>query len=167
MNYNVYLFVCLLKLYDKEFNELEYDLQFQRAPKLYDEFFASKFNDTKKGEYDCIIAYLKDKYPIMDKNLVIERIQAIIIKFDSFTTAEINADCDIDVSSNNRNIKLANKFFYDKANVEVYDVDGQFIISEYYLSYRDMSLEQLQEVLEYAEQWEVMCLQDEDRQTSM
>lgn len=38
MNYNVYLFICLLKLYDKEFNELEYDLQFNKAPKLYDDF---------------------------------------------------------------------------------------------------------------------------------
>jgi hypothetical protein len=29
-----------------------------------------------------------------------------------------------------------------------------------------MEIEQLQEVFEYAQQWEAECLQDEDRQTS-
>lgn len=62
MNYNYYLFSCLLKIYDKEFEQLEYDLQYQRIPKLYEAFAMSKFNDTNKSEYDCIIEYLKDKH---------------------------------------------------------------------------------------------------------
>jgi len=62
MNYNYYLFSCLLKIYDKEFAQTEYDLQFQRIPKLYEAFASSKFNDTNKGEYECIIDYLTNKY---------------------------------------------------------------------------------------------------------
>jgi hypothetical protein len=38
MNYNEYLFSCLLKIYDKTFAELEYDLQFEQVPVLYAEF---------------------------------------------------------------------------------------------------------------------------------
>ena len=62
ISYSEYLFSNLLKLYDKEFEEMEYDLQFESIRKLYDKFHDSKFNDINKGEYDCIIAYLKDKY---------------------------------------------------------------------------------------------------------
>ena len=62
MNYNEYLFSCLLKIYDKEFNQMEYDLQFEEAPLRYADFLKSSFNVDTKGEYDCIIDYLKDKY---------------------------------------------------------------------------------------------------------
>jgi hypothetical protein len=62
MNYNYYLFSCLLKEYDKDFEQMEYDLQFKKIPKLYEEFFISDFNDTNKSEYECIVDYLKDKY---------------------------------------------------------------------------------------------------------
>jgi hypothetical protein len=62
MNYNYYLFSCLLKEYDKDFEQMEYDLQFKKIPKLYEEFFISDFNDTNKSEYDCMVNYLTTKY---------------------------------------------------------------------------------------------------------
>lgn len=62
MNYNEYLFSCLLKIYDKTFAEMEYDLQYEQVPVLYAEFCDSKFDVDTKGEYECIIDYLKDKY---------------------------------------------------------------------------------------------------------
>lgn len=62
MNYNEYLFSCLLKIYDKDFAELEYDLQFEEIPLRYREFTKSQFNLAFTGEYECIINYLKDKY---------------------------------------------------------------------------------------------------------
>jgi len=62
MKYNEYLFSCLLKIYDKEFAELEYDLQFEEVPLRYREFTKSQFNLAFTGEYECIINYLKDKY---------------------------------------------------------------------------------------------------------
>ena len=163
MNYNVYLFICLLKLYDKEFNELEYDLQFQNAPKLYEDFFRSSFNDTNKGEYDCIIAYLKDKYPLADKEAVIRKIQAIIKEFGDFTTADIEASCDVSIPVIGNHIHLASRFYYDKADVEVYEDGGENEIDEYDLNYWDMDIDTLTEVLEYANQYEAVCLQDEDR----
>jgi hypothetical protein len=64
MHYSEYLFSCLLKIYDKEFNELPYDLQFGEVEGRYEEFFNSSFNDERRSEYDCIISFLNDKYPI-------------------------------------------------------------------------------------------------------
>ena len=62
MNYNEYLFSCLLKIYDKEFEQMEYDLQYERIAQRYLGFTQSKFNVDTKGEYECIIEYLEDKY---------------------------------------------------------------------------------------------------------
>jgi hypothetical protein len=163
MNYNVYLFICLLKLYDKEFNELEYDLQFQDAPKLYDDFFASDFNDTNESEYDCIVAYLKDKYPLADKEAIIRKIQAIIKEFGTFTTADITADCDVSIPVIGNLIHLANMFNYSDADVEVYEDGGENEIDSYKLSYWDMDIDTLNEVLEYANQYEAVCIKDEER----
>ena len=164
MNYNVYLFSCLLKIYDKEFNELEYDLQFQRAPKLYEVFFASDFNNENQSEYDCIVAYLKDKYPNADKEAIIRKIQAIIKEFGNFTTADISASCDVSIPVIGNHIHLANHFHFGKADVEVYEDGGDNEIDEYDLNYWDMDIDTLTEVLEYANQYEAVCLQDDDRQ---
>ena len=62
MNYNQYLYSCLLKLYDKNFAELEYDLQFELLPTLYKMFEESPFNDPNIGEYECITNYLTNQY---------------------------------------------------------------------------------------------------------
>lgn len=62
MNYNEYLFSCLLKIYDKGFEQMEYDLQFERIAQRYLGFTQSKFNVDTKGLYECIIEYLDDKY---------------------------------------------------------------------------------------------------------
>lgn len=62
MNYNEYLFSCLLKIYDKKFEQLEYDLQFEKIAQRYLGFTQSKFDDDAKPEYECIVEYLEDKY---------------------------------------------------------------------------------------------------------
>ncbi len=62
MDYNQYLFSCLMKLFDSEFEQMEYDIQFDVAIEEYVIFENSKFNDGNKGEYDCIVEYLKHKY---------------------------------------------------------------------------------------------------------
>lgn len=61
MNYNQYLFASLLKELDKEFSELEYDIQFDVAIAEYEEFENSDYNDVERPEYECIVEYLKDK----------------------------------------------------------------------------------------------------------
>ena len=63
MNYDVYLFSNLIKLFDSEFEELPYDEQYDNLPTLYEDFENSKFNVDTKSAYDCMIEYLKEKYP--------------------------------------------------------------------------------------------------------
>ena len=167
LNYSQYLFSCLLKIYDKEFSELEYDLQFDQLPTLYGEYESSKFDDPLKGEYECILAYLKDKYPNADKEAIIRKIQAIVREFGSFTTADIEASCDVSIPAIGNHIHLANRFHYSEADVEVYEDGGENEIDAYELNYWDMDIDTLTEVLEYADQWEAVCLEDEDRQTTM
>lgn len=62
MNYNEYLFSCLLKIYDKGFEQMEYDLQYERIAQRYLAFTQSKFNVDTKSEYECMIEYLSSKY---------------------------------------------------------------------------------------------------------
>jgi hypothetical protein len=62
INYNLYLYSNLLKLYDAGFNALEYDIQFELLPTLYKTFEDSIYNDPNKGEYECITNYLTNQY---------------------------------------------------------------------------------------------------------
>lgn len=59
MNYDEYLFSCLLKLRDREFALLPYDEQFKNLPRMFHEFEDSKFNDANRSTYDCINEYLE------------------------------------------------------------------------------------------------------------
>lgn len=59
MDYELYLFSCLLKLYNKEFEQKPYDEQFKLIPKLYKEFEDSEYNESKKSTYEAILNYLK------------------------------------------------------------------------------------------------------------
>jgi hypothetical protein len=51
-----------MKLFDSEFEQMEYDIQFDVTIEEYVIFENSKFNDGNIGEYECIINYLNDKY---------------------------------------------------------------------------------------------------------
>lgn len=62
MNYEQYLFSQLLALFDFDFAELPYDLQFAEALEKYEIFENSEYNNSNTGLYDCIVNYLKDKY---------------------------------------------------------------------------------------------------------
>jgi len=132
---------------------------------LYGEYDSSEFNTADKGEYECILAYLKDKYPNADKEAIIRKIQAIIKEYGGFTTADIDADCDVSIPSVGNHIHLANGFNYSDADVEVYEDGGENEIDSYSLNYWDMDIDTLTEVLEYANQYEAVCLKDDDRQS--
>jgi hypothetical protein len=54
MKYGEYL-SCLLKKYDKEFNELEYDIQFDAITLLYSNFEKSIFCVDSLGEYESML----------------------------------------------------------------------------------------------------------------
>jgi hypothetical protein len=59
----MYLFSNLIKFYNKEFEESCYDEQWGDLPTLYEEYDKSKFNVDTKGEYECMVDYLQEKYP--------------------------------------------------------------------------------------------------------
>lgn len=63
MDYDMYLFSNLIKLFNAEFEELPYDEQWDTLPSLYEEYDNSKFNVDTKGAYECMINYLEEKYP--------------------------------------------------------------------------------------------------------
>lgn len=63
MDYDLYLFSNLIKLFDSEFEELPYDEQYDKLPTLYEGFENSKFNVDTKSAYDCMIEYFNEKYP--------------------------------------------------------------------------------------------------------
>lgn len=58
MNYDVYLFSCLLREFSAEFNNRPYDEQYDIAMVEFKKFEASTFNDVNKGAYECIENYL-------------------------------------------------------------------------------------------------------------
>lgn len=62
ISYEVYLFSCLVKLYDKNFDSQPYDIQFDVLPVYYHHFELSQFNDENKGLYECILDYLKHHF---------------------------------------------------------------------------------------------------------
>jgi len=62
MTYQTYLFSCLYKLYDQDFNEQTYDEQYYNIDYLYAQFLLSTFNVGTIGEYECMTMYLNDKF---------------------------------------------------------------------------------------------------------
>ena len=94
MNYNEYLFSCLLKDYDNEFNQMEYDLQFEEAPLRYADFEKSSFNVDTKGEYECILDYLTNKYiKYFDVHVFYSRTDGFSVPV-KINTSEVDTDDD-------------------------------------------------------------------------
>lgn len=60
MNYNQYLFSCLLKLYNTEYEQLPYDEQYDVVKEAYKRFTKSAYNNPEKPMYECIVDYLSD-----------------------------------------------------------------------------------------------------------
>ena len=57
MNYDTYLFSCLLKEYDQEFANKPYDEQFDLIAIYWKEFEQSYFNDSSENLYECLTNY--------------------------------------------------------------------------------------------------------------
>ena len=60
--YSFYLFAELTKLYNEDISIMEYDIQFYYILEVYEQYEQSKYNIDPKGEYECIINFLIDKY---------------------------------------------------------------------------------------------------------
>lgn len=143
-------------IYD-DANTMIYDVE--------DELTGDKFTvDLSEDDDNAVLP--NNENAINLKNRLINDIQKIVREFGSFTTADIQADCDISIPTKDNFVHLASQFEFDRAVVEVYESGNDYESGSYFLSYRDMENEQLEEVLQYAQDWEVICLQDEDRQTN-
>ena len=94
MDYNEYLFSCLLKIYDKEFEQMEYDLQYERIAQRYIGFTQSKFDVDTKSEYECIVEYLEDKYiKYFDVHVFYSRTDGFSVPI-KINTSEVDTDDD-------------------------------------------------------------------------
>lgn len=139
----------------KNANRMIYDVE--------DELTGNKFTvDLSEDDEDAVLP--NDENPVIQKNRLIADIQKIIANFGCFNTADIEAECDVAIPSKDNFVHLASWFNYGEAVVEVYEDGGENEIDTYHLSYHEMEIEQLEEVLQYAQNWEAICLQDEDRQ---
>jgi len=63
MNYSEYLFSNLLGEFDTNYNSLPYGEKFSAYKPLYSEYVNSSFNRDDTDEYECMIDFLKNKYP--------------------------------------------------------------------------------------------------------
>lgn len=62
MNYDIYLFSCLVKLYDDNFRLQPYDVQFDVVDMYYHHFEISEFNNEDDSLHDCIVKYLQHHF---------------------------------------------------------------------------------------------------------
>lgn len=58
MTYSEFMLCNLLRNINDSFNNMEYDLMFGEAKRIYEEFSKSNYNNPKKGEYDCVYDFL-------------------------------------------------------------------------------------------------------------
>lgn len=60
MDYQSFLFSCLLRAVNKTYDKLPYDLMFKEHLGLLEEFLESDYNDKNRSEHDCMYDFLKD-----------------------------------------------------------------------------------------------------------
>ena len=99
----------------------------------------------------------------MHKKTIIKKIQEIIREHGDFTTADVLAESSPCVASLGGSNQLAEEFTFDKVKVITYDKRDDEV-DENNISYYDLTKDIIEQIYILAENWEVMCLQDEDRQ---
>lgn len=89
------------------------------------------------------------------KQRIIDKINAIIEKYDDFTTADVEADSSPFLESEGKLCYLMEEFTIDGGRVYVYDPSSYTSeeIDKYDADYHDLSLSQVEYVLELAEKW--------------
>lgn len=89
------------------------------------------------------------------KEKTIQKINAIINKYGSFSSGEVMADCSPCVSSSGNIVSLAEQFYVDSAEVEVYDTSSMSSdsMSTYTENYSAMHQSTLDDILQLAKTW--------------
>ena len=133
MNYSLYLFSNLVKFFDKEFDELPYDEQWDFLPGMYIQFRLSKFNVIDQSEYDCITNYLDDRAQDKDKDSILEAEEYYNLPIEVLSILDTISD-DADYDECDRVVKELNSIGYTAK----YGLDG----SLYEIAKKDLELEQ-------------------------
>ena len=60
MNYDTYLFTCLLREYDTFFDSLNYDIQYRVALNLYSDYLNSPYCNPLKENTQCMKDYIEN-----------------------------------------------------------------------------------------------------------
>lgn len=70
MLYHHFLFYCLIKDTPNThpLQQLEYDVAFEQVRVHYDAFQLSVYNDRDLPEYECIVDFLKNVFPIKNED---------------------------------------------------------------------------------------------------
>lgn len=98
----------------------------------------------------------------MQKRTVIKNINKIIVKFGSFTTADVEADSSPCIASLGKDThQLLEEFGEHKVTALTYV--HETVVDEDYIKYEDLDKDVLEEILLLAEMWEAECLQTEKR----
>lgn len=72
--YNIFLMVELARGLNVIDRKLEYDLTWKKAQDLYIDFEGSDYNDSDKGEYECIEDFLENEVPSLNDIAKAEKI---------------------------------------------------------------------------------------------
>lgn len=64
--YSIFLMVELARALNVIDRKLEYDLTWEKAQDLYTDFEGSDYNDSDKGEYECIEDFLENEVPSLN-----------------------------------------------------------------------------------------------------
>lgn len=73
MNFEVYLFACLLLQYDEDFRSLDYTDQYETARASYKGFYKSPLRKQNKVLEECMIEYIESKFSI-DEDLDLDEL---------------------------------------------------------------------------------------------
>lgn len=98
----------------------------------------------------------------MQKRTVIKNINKIIVKFGSFTTADVEANSSPCIATLGKDThQLIEEFGEHKVTAFIYV--HETVVNEEYISYEDLDKDTLEEILLLAEIWEAESLQTEKR----
>jgi len=91
----------------------------------------------------------------MKKNSIIREIKEIISDYGSFSVGEVQADHSPLINSIAHIVALAEYFDEDGATIEIFDTKSHSSdsIGSYSLSYKDINIKVLQEILELAKKY--------------
>lgn len=96
------------------------------------------------------------------KEQLINQIQEIIKEYGSFTTGEVDASYDPQVQSFGNLLHLIWHMEFNNVEVEVLESGGNSSVDEYDLPYNELDVETLIYILQLAEKWKEISIENNE-----